>query len=279
MKRTLARIQFKKHFGQANHYLVTSLVALHQLNESPIVEAPDELRMAWSPKDKDSSVIRSRNFVLHSFLGWAVDSIDMYLSLLNRKPNYLQNSELASRLDGTGHSVLKKAQIFSEHYKVHPATHALIDILITWRNNVFHELADNKIKNESRKALLSNASYISENYRGLDVSDLPNKSEKGSSLTFKETASLINAVHHYVQEIDTAVLKAFDPIAFCIEAVEDAINDKEQETGFAVKYLSLPNDKRKRFLRNWFMNSYGFTGMDEEVLASCLAIRKINNVG
>jgi len=202
----------------------------------------------------------------------------MYLSLLNRKPNYLQNPVLSSRLDGAGRSVLRKAQFFSEHYKVHPATHALIDVLITWRNNVFHELADNKIKKESREILLSNATYIAENYRGLDVSDLPSKAEKGSSLTFKETASLINAVHHYVQEIDTAVLEAFNPVAFCTEAVQDAINDKEQETGFAMKYLSLPTDKRQRFLRNWFMNSYGFSEIEEEVIASCLAIRKTNIV-
>lgn len=274
---TLARIKFKKHFGQANHYLVTSLVALHNLNASPIAKAPEELRMAWSPKDKEASVIRSRNFVLQSFLGWAVDSIDMYLSLLNRKPNYLQNLTLTARLDGAGRSVLQKAQIFSECYRVHPVTHALIDVLITWRNNVFHELADNKIKQESREVLLSNATYIAENYRGLDVSDLPSKAEKGASLTFKETASLINAVHHYVQEIDTAVLGAFDPITFCTEAVKDAINNKKQETGFAAKYLSLPIEKRRRFLRNWFMNSYGLSEIDEKVLESCLIIQK-NNV-
>jgi hypothetical protein len=279
MKQTLARIQFKKHFGQANHFLVTSLVALDNLDESPIVKAPEELRMAWSPKDKAASVIRSRNFVLHSFLGWAVDSIDMYLSLLNRKPNYLQNSVLASRLDGAGRSVLRKAQIFSEHYNVHPATRALIDVLVTWRNNVFHELADNKIKKESREALVSNAHYIAENYRGLDVRELPNKAEKGHSLTFKETASLINAVHHFVQEIDAAVLLTFDPIAFCTEAVADAINNKDQETGFAAKYLSLAGEKRQRFLRNWFMNSYGFSEMDKKVLAPCLVIQRTRDAG
>lgn len=274
MNKTLARIQFKKHFGQANHYLVTSLVALHHLNESAVAEAPEELRMAWSPKDKGASVIRSRNFVLHSFLGWAVDSIDMYLSLLNRKPDYLQNQELASRLDSVGRSVLGKAQIFSEYYDVRPATHALIDILITWRNNVFHELADNKIKKESRESLASQKGYIAQNYRGLDVSNLPDKAERGGSLTFKETASLINAAHHYVQEIDAAVLAKFDPAIFCAEAVRDAINDKKQQTGFAAKYFGLPKEKRQRFLRNWFMNSYGFSEMDEKVIDFCLEIQR-----
>jgi len=279
MKKTLARIQFKKHFGQANHYLVTSLVALNNLDASSVVEAPEELRMAWKPRVKRASILRTRNFVLHSFLGWAVDSLDMYLSLLNRKPNYLQDSALTSQLDGAGRSVLRKAQIFSAHYNAHPATFALIDVLITWRNNVFHELAENKIKTESLEALLAYSSYISQNYRGLDVSKLPNKAEKGACLTFKETASLINAVHHYVQEIDAAVLMRFDPSHFCTEAVIDAINNKEQETGFAAKYFSLPTEKRERFLRNWFRNLYGFSEMDEKVLASCLIIKKTRLVG
>lgn len=255
--------------------MVTSLVALYNLNASPVFDAPEELRMAWSPKDKGASVIRSRNFVLQSFLGWAVDSIDMYLSLLNRKPDYLQNSALRSQLDGAGRSVLRKAEIYSTHYDIHPVTRALIDVLVTWRNNVFHELADNKIKEESRDALLNGASYISENYRGLEAKDLPSKAEKGGALTFKETASLINAVHRYVQEIDTAVLAVFDEMSFCKTAVQDAINDREQKTGFAAKYFSLPTEQRQRFLRNWFMNSYGIFEADEKILASCSTFEKL----
>ncbi|HET8901867.1 MAG TPA: hypothetical protein VFM84_08030, partial [Holophagaceae bacterium] len=81
---------------------MTSLVALHTLEKSEIDAAPVELRAAWGPKDKGASVVRSRNFVLQSFLGWAVDSVDMYLSLLNRKPNFVQDLSLSSQLDGAG---------------------------------------------------------------------------------------------------------------------------------------------------------------------------------
>lgn len=276
MKNTLARIKFKKHFGQANHYLVTSLVALHLLDESSIIEAPEVLRTAWSPKDKNASVFRSRNFVLQSFLGRAVDSLDMYLSLLNRNPNYLQNEVFSSKLNGAGRSVHQKIILFSNEYKVKTTTYALMDVLITWRNNVMHELADNKIMDLTREALTNNAGYIQESYRGLDARGLPEKAEKGSPLTFKETASLINAVHHYVQEIDTAVLAKFDPVIFCTTAVRNAINDK-LKPGFATKYLSLPIDKRKRFLRNWFMNIYGFSELDERSLISCLSIKKVKD--
>ena len=274
MKKTLARIRFKKHFGQANHYLITSLIALQSLNESTITEAPDELRMAWSPKDKKASIHRSRIFILQSFLGWAVDSIDMYLSLLNRKPSYLQNQELKSQIDGAGNSVLRKTQLYSNHYKIQPAIQALVDVLITWRNNVFHQLADNRIKRDSRESLISNEAYIAANFRGLDVSQLPDKAEKGDILTFKETASLINAVHFYVEAVDAAVIKQFRPIDFCVEAIQDAIDDKDQKEGFAAKYFSLTTEKRHRFLSNWLMNNYGFSEVDDLVLLSCEKLSK-----
>lgn len=274
MKKTLARSKFKKHLGQANHYLVSSLVALHTLENSEVTNAPEELRTAWSPKDKNSSISRSRNFVLQSFLGWAVDSVDMYLSLLNRKPDYLQNSELSSKLDGAGRSVLKKVRIYSEHYDVNQATQALMDVLITWRNNVFHELADNKLNAETKASLTEHAISIGYNYRGLDVSGLTDKAERGAPLTFKETASLINATQHFVQEVDEAVLKVFDAKKFCIEAVQDAINDKEEDKGFSEKYFCLPLEKRKRFLRNWLINTCGFSDPNDGVITACLSLKR-----
>jgi hypothetical protein len=279
MKKTLARIQFKKHFGQANHHLITSLVALHTLEGSSVAQAPKELHTAWSPKDKKASVIRSRIFVLQSFLGWAVDSIDMYLGLLNRKPNYLQNEALSSKLDGAGRSVLKKVNIYSEHYNINEITQALVDVLITWRNNVFHELADNKLGSDSRKTLSSKTAEIAETYRGLEVSKLAEKAEKGASLTFKETASLINAVHHFVQELDEKILKAFDSKKFCKEAVQDALDSRDQTTGFAAKYLGLTAEQRFRFLRNWFMNEFGFEEPDEALLNECTQVVRSKGAG
>lgn len=86
MKQSSARRTFKRNFGQANHFLVTCLVGLHTLENSDIIRAPVDLHAAWSPKDKASSISRSKHFVLQSFLGWAVDSLDTYLGLLNRRP-------------------------------------------------------------------------------------------------------------------------------------------------------------------------------------------------
>lgn len=279
MKQTIARIQFKKHFGQANHHLITSLVALHTLEKSSVIQAPEELRTSWTPKDKNASVIRSRIFVLKSFLGWAVDSIDMYLGLLNRKPNYLQDASLSSKLDGAGRSVLKKVTIYSDHYRLNEMTIALIDVLITWRNNVFHELADNKLRSASRNTLANRAGDIAVMYRGLEVSMLANKAEKGDSLTFKETASLINAAHHFVQELDEIILAAFDPTQFCKEAIQDALSEKEQATGFAAKYFGLTPKQRIRFLRNWLMNEYGYAEPTDALLGECSQMKRNSSAG
>ncbi|MEC9363749.1 MAG: hypothetical protein VYC42_11040 [Pseudomonadota bacterium] len=169
MKQTPARVRFKHYFGQANHYLVTGLVALHHLEASPVVSAPTELHTTWNPKDKNASIHRTRLFTHQAILGSAVDAIDMYISLLYRKPNYIRDRALCSALDNAGRSVQRKVVAVAESYALEASTVALVDILITWRNNVVHELADNTLRAETIAVLEKNADAISQNYRGLTV--------------------------------------------------------------------------------------------------------------
>ena len=113
ISKTPARTQFKHHLGQANHFLVTALVALHHLQASDVFTAPDELRTSWNPKNRAASISRTRIFVTQSFLGWAVESINLYISLLNRKPKIIQDADLVRALDGTDRSVLKKVRVIA----------------------------------------------------------------------------------------------------------------------------------------------------------------------
>lgn len=152
-----------------------------------------------------------------------------------------------------------------------------MDILVTWRNNVFHELADNKISQESRQALIEHADLIKENYRGLDITNLAEKAEKGGTLTFKETASLINATHNFVQEIDEAVISKFDKLSFCLSAIQDAMSSRNKENGFTAKYYGLLPEQRRKFLKTWFQNNHGFNDMTDLVLNACLTIPKPSN--
>lgn len=268
MKDTPARREFKNHFGQANHYLVTTLVALHHLGNSDVVEAPPELRTSWNPQNKSASIQRSRHLVLQSFIGSAVDSMDMYVSLLYRWPNYIQDEALASILDGTNRSVLRKVVAVAEHYKISTVTLALVDVLITWRNNLFHELAENELRPDSVAVLIESQDFISENYRGLDVTNLATKATQGSDLTFKETASLINAAHHFVQEVDAAVLTRLNVADLCSRVVLKALCSPCQNDGFKNKYFRLPFEKRKRFLKTWLANKYGIVEPSQDAIES-----------
>ena len=272
MKQTPARTRFKDYFGQANHYLVTALVALHQLEGSEISIAPAELHAAWNPRDKSASIYRTRIFTFFAILGSAVDAIDMYISLLYRSPNYIRDASLCSELDGAGRSVQKKVLAIAAHFEINPATLALIDVLITWRNNVVHELAENDLLDETMNSLVLYKDDIATTYRGLVPDQLPLKAKKGEPLTFKETASLINATHRFVEEVDSKVIAKLDVNELCRDLIRKEITTGDVSRGFHHKYNSLPPEKRGRFVRNWIANNYGITELADEVLQSCLQI-------
>jgi hypothetical protein len=275
MKTTTARIRFKQHFGQANHHMITSLIGLHQLNESDIVNAPEELHTTWSPLSKVASIARARIFILQSFLGWAVDSIDMYVSLLNRKPNYIRDEGLRNQLCGAGLSVYKKVFAIGEFYQVQHQTLALIDVLITWRNNVFHELGDNTLKESSKEFLRNSEASFQALYCNLSPRDLPEKAEKGAPLTFKETASLISAVHNFVKEVDEKVISKINFIDFCKEQIDAEINGSNRNDDFTTKYYNLQGIERFRFIKNWLQNKCGISELPNEQLDALATIERV----
>jgi hypothetical protein len=276
MQQTPARSKFKERFGQSNHFLITNLVALHHLERSEVISAPQELHTSWNPKDRKASIRRTREFTLEAFLGSAVDGIDMYLTLLYRKPNYIQDRTLESVMDGTSHSVARKVNAFAKHYDIEKVAVALVDVLITWRNNVIHALAENDLQESTVKILKDFSEEIGESYRGLDPTSLASKAKRGESLTFKETASLIRATHNFVELVDTAVLARLDLGALCMRVVQDAL-DSSDHVRFAPKYFSLPQGAdRRRYVANWLVNRFGIrpTDLGEQILDECVSLKR-----
>ena len=155
---------------------------------------------------------------------------------------------------------------------------ALVDVLVTWRNNVFHELADNMISAESKQALIDHAAFIEAHYCGLVVTDLAAKAEAGAGLTFKEGSSLINAAHKFVESVDAAVLSSFDPRTFCLEAISDALNEKSS-SAFKAKFLKLSVAQRHRFVHNWLSNTFGFAEVPQEIVEACSTLRPLERAG
>ena len=106
------------------------------------------------------------------------------------------------------------------------------------------------------------------------MASLPQKAHAGDPLTFKEGASLINAVHEFVRETDEAILEKLDLCSFYTEAIQDAIDDKVKGTSFYAKYKSLGVDKRRRFVENWLVNTKGFSDVSIEANASFLQLQR-----
>jgi hypothetical protein len=160
MKRTSARKIFKDRFGQQNHFLITSLIALDYI-ENNEVKCPETFSTSWNPRDKVQSIKRTREFTLQSFLSYAVDGLDMYISLLNKAPKYTSDPIIESALCTAERSVYKKVENIAECLKIDKILLSLCILLITLRNNLVHAMADNTLpENYEKKRMLFRIDYL-----------------------------------------------------------------------------------------------------------------------
>lgn len=255
---TKAKKEFKKRFGQANHLLITTLVGLNAIESGRVTEKPEGFSTSWNPRNAARSAERARIFTLQSFLGWAVESLEMYLTELNRKPKELQSSELESIYSSAGQSIYKKAIGVGDHTNIDPVLTALMEILITWRNNTLHYDIDNQIRDSSKEILNSNTKKIRENFCGLEISQLQGTWESKGDFTFKETASLISATHKFVDAIDKFSINNLDTERYIGDALETHFRSHHSSIS---KMRSLPDEKRIRYLRTLIENLVGVTDL------------------
>lgn len=270
MKQTRPKKLFKERFGQANHFLITSLVGLNFVETEKDIKKPEEFRTSWNPKDVRNSVRRSRHYILNSFLVVAVDSLDMYISLIYKGDNKLHYSkQLEAIYSSAGQSVYNKCIDIGEHYQINPVVMALVDVLITWRNNTTHYFAKNALSTKTCLVLNQNKSVIQENYCGLEVHNLIDKVEKGETFTFKEAASLIKATHHYVEEIDRHVIKNLD---ICDYTYKTVLSELKNNVTFRKQFFEAKDKRRERFVENYILQEVG--KVDLRVIEKCLMISK-----
>lgn len=267
MKASPAKKEFKNRFGQANHFLITALVGIDGIQSGIITEKPESFRTKWDPNDKKRSADRTRIFILKSFLGWAVESLEMYLTELNRKPKLLESEIFTSLFSKAGRSVYQKTILIADELKIDPILIGLMEVLITWRNYTFHYDIDNEIRESSLRCLFDNKESIKERFSGLDIVQLKNTWENGTDFTFKETASLIKATQCYVNEIDAYILNHLDKEKFLIESINKYF--KESELGYK-RYLSFPQDKKKKYLRITMQNIVGEIDIDDNMIDSII---------
>lgn len=254
MKASIAKKKFKDRFGQANHFLITALVGVDGIKSGIITKKPDSFSTMWNPISTVRSAERTRVFILKSFLGWAVESLEMYLTELNRKPKLLDSEKFSSLFSSAGQSVYQKTILIGKETKVDPILIALMEVLITWRNYTFHYDIDNQISTSSMNCLLENKETVKKLFSGLEISQLKSTWEKGCDFSFKETASLIKATQDFVTAIDTYVLQNLNYQRYYTEVVQIYFeNNKKGVT----KYKSLSQEKKKKYLKVLLQNIVG----------------------
>lgn len=205
---------FKKEVGNANHMLITILVGLDAIVDYD-VELRPEFRVSWNPRDKSKSAERSKEFAKKASLVWMVDCLDMYLRLINRSPSIIFDENFKNQIDGESKSVYKKASIVADFCGMDDSIeYAMVDLMISWRNNLTHFDIDNKIRDASKNILLEKKDIIRDVYRHLDVEKMLESFYTKKIPTFKETASLFKSLIDFVYNTDEYFIDNLDEVFY-----------------------------------------------------------------
>ncbi|MFZ7131194.1 MAG: hypothetical protein ACOWWR_02435 [Eubacteriales bacterium] len=259
MKITAARKKFKKNFGQSNHFLITSLIALYNLGlEQKEVECPDDFSTSWNPRDLENSKSRTRIFVLKSYLAFAVDGLDLYFTELNRKPEYIKDPRFKTIFDGAGRSVYNKAMGVAVYFKIDSLLTAFIDLLISYRNNLLHYSSENEIKLAHESILKNDEAAIYSKYSGLDINKLLDDYKKGDPPTFKDVASLTRISHEFIESVDKMIIDNLS----CNYPKEAILSKLRELQGIRQNFLSGTPHVRKRIVKSILTNYYSFNDDD-----------------
>lgn len=244
---THARKAYKTVFWWSNHHLITALVWTSAIGNWDIDDWFYWYKKYWNPSDMCKSSELAAQFILSSFLWWAVDSLDMYITLLYRKPRlYGPDMEVDSIYSTHSRSVHNKIFLLSEKFQVSEVLKASLDMLIVWRNNIFHRFADMPIEQSSRKVLLFNSDDLKNRY-WIDVQALINKTESWSFvLTFQEWLFLIRSAHDFVKAFDKIIIDKLDHESLCVSIIKDEL--KSNISFRQTFYWSAPCRRRDKVL-------------------------------
>ncbi len=249
---------FKKEIGQANHFLITILVGLDGVKSGKVIKN-DEFDVAWNPRSVENSASRSRLYAIKSSLAWAVDCLDMYLMLCNKKPKLLSD-ELSREFDGTNRSVYRKFEVLIKRVKLDELEKACIDLLICWRNRTTHYFAENELKESSRQALVDLIPQDEgANKCHLNADVMLKSFDDGKIPAFKEVAFLIRKTISFVECLDAELLSEKQVLQILDGLI--CTNFKQNISTFEGIFQKKDSERRKHKLIQYFAN-IGFTDLD-----------------
>ena len=241
--------KFKTEMGQANHFLITIMIGLDAVEDG--AEKRNSFTTTWNPKNKSASVVRSKQYAIKSALAWTVDNLDMYLRLCNREPR-LYHEEESIEIVKTKLSVYRKFEcVIHNHSELTVNKFAYVDLLICWRNNSVHFDAENQLMSESIEYFknISEDDVVTNTYH-LDVVQMLDRFKRGDCPTFKEAATLISMTIHFVEELDSILLRDIEQYRFLETSLFKFL--KSENTTSIFSFKNTTSEKRKKKLKQFF---------------------------
>lgn len=237
--------KFKTEMGQANHFLITIMIGLDAVEDG--AEKRKSFNTTWNPESKPASVARSRHYAIKSALAWTVDNLDMYLRLCNREPRLYSANESAE-IAATKQSIYKKFRcVINNHKELKPDKTSYVDLLICWRNNTVHFDAENQLMHDSLNYFrnIPSDDVVANKYH-LDVNQMLDRFNKGECPTFKEAATLISMTIHFVEELDSILLRNIDQYRFLETSLLKLLQTGNTSSVFSFKNTT-PAKRKKKF--------------------------------
>ena len=159
----------------------------------------------------------------------AIDAIDVYLRDAVRKPALFLSTDFRRDLDSAGLSIFGKLQAVEHHCpNLDSLPLAIVFLMVAWRNRSAHTEADRDAPQPYLDVLRSNAKELAAKFSGLDAEMLLDGYDAMRPVTFKEVASLINAAHHLVAELDVLLLTSLDIERFLKDVVWASLSDSQK---------------------------------------------------
>lgn len=223
----MQRRAFKKNAGQNNHFLITILVGLDSVKSGTAMLSP-EFSTSWSPRDRNQSYKRSRQYALDTSLVWILDLVGNYRKSLARTPGLLDEAQVAAinNIDGGA----ARFRAFSELLSLSESDdELLLQLAYLWRNVVVHSEKRPKVPSVLRVALQQRRDAIATEYRGLNVLETMNRIEQRHAPTFKEVASIIAAAHAAVARLDEQAITYVGQDALAERSLSDFFESRVNE--------------------------------------------------
>ncbi len=242
--------KFKTEMGQANHFLITIMIGLDAVEDG--AEKRESFKTTWNPQNRTNSVVRSKAYAIKSALAWTVDNLDMYLRLCNREPR-LYNDDESAEIADTGHSIYKKFRcVINNHKELQLDKTAYVDLLICWRNNTVHFDAENQLMHDSLNYFrnIPTDDVVANKYH-LDVNQMLERFNSRDCPTFKEAATLISMTIHFVEELDSILLRDIDQYRFLETSLFKLLKSEKDTSAFS--FRNTTTEKRKKKFKQLFI--------------------------